>query len=312
MKARNKRFGFTLIELLVVIAIIALLIGLLLPALARARGQARFMQCGTQLRDFHKGLVSYGESNKDQYPLPEQLAIKAGNEIHSVGQEDGAGHERNSNGMITSVLVFNKYIPVDFAVDPSEVNPKVRMEDDYDFSTDKDDTQTLGIYDNTFAGNLDRDDPNPDKHSNVSYAMMQFTGKRLKTQWVSSSLSGSYAVMGDRGPEKGKSSTTTDPLICNLLHGSRRAWAGNFVYNDNHVDRFNERSDITTLDGQVDMAFAPVGIYYYNTDTEMNVPDNFFKLDDQVEGVDIKLGFLRMHRGKNDKIAENFDPKIEE
>ena len=64
---RSRKSGFTLIELLVVISIIALLIAILLPALGAARRTARRMQNSTQLRGIHQGLVTFANSNKNNF-----------------------------------------------------------------------------------------------------------------------------------------------------------------------------------------------------------------------------------------------------
>jgi len=56
--------GFTLIELLVVIAVIALLIGLLLPALGRGREAGRFIVCRSNIRQVGLAFFNYAAMNK--------------------------------------------------------------------------------------------------------------------------------------------------------------------------------------------------------------------------------------------------------
>jgi len=63
-----RRKGFTLVELLVVIAIIALLMGILMPALSRVRQIAFRVICGTNLSGLGKAMLIYSNDYDDELP----------------------------------------------------------------------------------------------------------------------------------------------------------------------------------------------------------------------------------------------------
>jgi prepilin-type N-terminal cleavage/methylation domain-containing protein len=78
--------GFTLIELLVVISIVALLMGILLPVVGKARLQAKVVVVNAELRDIGLALELYSSDNNDKYP-PTRVDCMLGGHFYQLPVE---------------------------------------------------------------------------------------------------------------------------------------------------------------------------------------------------------------------------------
>jgi prepilin-type N-terminal cleavage/methylation domain-containing protein/prepilin-type processing-associated H-X9-DG protein len=98
----NRRRGFTLVELLVVLAIIAVLLGLLLPAVQRVREAANRMKCANNLKQLGLALHGFADDHDGRFP-----PVKVSGPVPQVGVYGPTNH-----GMGVFLLPFIEQQPL--------------------------------------------------------------------------------------------------------------------------------------------------------------------------------------------------------
>jgi len=122
MKQKDK--GFTLIELLVVIAIIAILAGMLLPALNQAKEKAKQADCTSKLSQIGKAFFQYAMSYDDYYPTT--TAAKAKNPAWSGGESNTCLEKLRSQDLLTDPKGY--LCPSVSAIEPAKMNKELQKD----------------------------------------------------------------------------------------------------------------------------------------------------------------------------------------
>lgn len=264
---RTKSRGFTLVELLVVIAIIALLVGILLPALGKARKNANQLKCSTQVRALLSAMSSFASDNNNLFPVPEDMDRVINPTTGETATEpvvtSGASASKNRTGAILSILIAQQIITPEVCVSPAEVS-RISTMADYQYTKPEAAVEPdLAVWDPRFKGSP------LDSHmlggmgtleagvGHNSYAHIPVGGSR-KSLWVNN-ISSSQPLWSNRGPVfrpelmgtppegwrlpmdlvDGTTGKTSDTLS---IHGPGNRWFGNIGFGDVHVE-FSQQVD---------------------------------------------------------------------
>jgi type II secretory pathway pseudopilin PulG len=224
-----------------------MLVGIMLPALGKARQSARQIKDSTQIRGVQQSLILWAQNNSDNYPMPSVLDAADA----TVKAADGKDLPRH----MMSILVFNGFISAELLVSPAEANGQIAAYGNYQYSMPAGAVNPRdALWDPAFKAYsteaVNYAGSGAGTPGGLSYAVQVPLGAR-RARWMNT-FSATEPIVGNRGPAWDSvggrwvlHATQGPPVSGNsevgtgshtlLIHGGRGTWEGNIGYNDASV-----------------------------------------------------------------------------